>query len=231
MKDYKKPDYKNPLGYKFDVVICRYDEETDFINSFSYYPCEVHLYNKGERIENNFAGRVNIIECDNIGFEDFTYVKFLSENEIKRPIIFMQCNLDHCPRLFEYLDNFEKFSYFESLSDCSGLRDPVIDEMIGTDYGVMIRTDLCTFSYNDILSIFSKSFDIKDMMFDRYNVCIKSDSFVPGAQFYISDVFLDKNIRFDIILKDIEYASTLGGYISKKLASVFERYLWKNIGI
>ena len=231
LKTYTKPAYKSYGSDKFDVVICRYGEDVSFIDYFSYYPCDVYLYNKGLPIERKFKGNVNIIECENIGYEDYVYLRHIN-NGIDRPVLFMQCHMEHCPELFYFLDSFEGFSGFESMSQGMGIRDPVTDNRYETDYGIYMGTNVSVLDVEEIMMIFSKSSTIKGFFKERYNVNIEDDKqFVPGAQFFLRPECLDTSVRFDVLLEDIKYAHTLGAYTSKKLASVFERYLWTNIVI
>jgi len=228
---YVKPKYNTKSKESFNVVICRYDEDVSFIDDFVYYPCIVYLYNKGPPIQRRFKGAIKVIECENIGFEDYVYLRYITENSMDTPVLFMQCCMDHSPRLFNFLDSFDKFSGFESMSEGKGLRDPISNNMQITEYGVYFNIDVTPFNFEDILMIFSKSINIKVFFDERYNVKIQSNMFVPGAAFFIRPEHFDKSVRYDVILKDIEYAHSLGKYISKRLASVFERYLWFNIKI
>lgn len=233
MKNFTKPTYeRKPHECSvFDVVICRYDEDIRIIEQFMQYPCTVYLYNKGDTITREFDDNVNIKNCENIGYEDYVYLKHISENGIKKPTLFMQCSFDHSPGMFAFLDSFENFSGFESLSQGTGERDPRPEVYLQTKYGLMYDIHVTKFIFDDILMIFSKNNNIEDFLSDRYNITVKSNYFSPGAYFYIRPENLDKSVNYDVILKDIEYCNTLGSYMSKKLASVFERYLWTNIVI
>ena len=231
VKKFSKPTYMRKNNESlFDVVICRYNEDLDVIDEFACYPCTVYIYNKGNKINREFKGSVKVIDCLNIGFEDYVYLKHLFIG-IDRPTLFMQCGIDHSPGIFSFLDSFEYFSGFESLSQGVGERDPRPETYLHTNYGVLYDIDVTKFNFDDILMIFSKSFDVKEFFKERYEVTLKSRYFSPGAFFFIRPENIDKSVKFDVILDDVEYCYTLGSYMSKKLASVFERYLWTNIVI
>ena len=232
-----KESFNRPLYVKdnsesmFDIVMCRYNEDIRIVEHFECYPCTIYLYNKGEPITRVFNDNVNVIECDNIGYEDYVYLKHICENGVNRPTVFMQCCFDHSPGLFSFLDSFKSFSGFESLSQGVGERDPKPEVYLQTKYGVMYDINVTKFNFDDLLMIFSHSSNVEDFLSDRYGVTVKSKYFSPGAYFYLKPDNLDKSVKYDVILNDIIYCNTLGSYMSKRLASVFERYLWTNIVI
>lgn len=226
------PQYKNKSKCnKFNVVICRYNENIDFLKHFKMYPCHVYIYNKsGEKLKNHFEN-VTIIDIENIAFEDYAYLYHIIENydNLKLPTLFMQCSLDHVPRFFKYLDDFEKFSDFESLSENSGTQPN--NEILKVRYGQRFVTN--DLDYTLLKSTLNVSFnDIKTFIEQRYKFKIFNNStFSPGAYVYVNNLYLIqyKLEYYKNVLDDIKYIHENNKKCSKLYAEILERYFWSSV--
>lgn len=240
MSCYITPQYSNVYhGILFDVVLCRYNENIDFVKYFEKYPCKVYLYNKGSSINQQISmNNLVIIDIPNIAYEDYTYAKHINTNYVNlaKNTLFMQCNLDHIPDLFRILDDFENFGDFVSMSKSTGVKSFNNTQFTieNTNQGIFMQID--SMEFDNILEILGKKHSqdfkspfeyIKYMGFFIYN----DIKFVPGAQFYNSKnniVQYDQSV-YSNMMNDITYIYDKYNYLSKKFAEMLERYLWSSV--
>lgn len=226
-----KYPYK-PHRVLFNVVVCRYKEDVSFLENFFHYPCHVFLYNKGPIISYKFKTKnISIINIPNIAFEDFAYLSHITYNyhNISIPIIFMQCSIDHSPYLFQYLDNFEKFSKFECLSSKSGTLPK--NKLIKSNFGTYFETnEIDAKPIKDIMSIQFKN--ILTYLSSRYNInIVNHKKFAAGAYVYICNSCITK-YPLDMYIKlldDIKFIHSKDTNTSKLFAEILERYFWSSI--
>lgn len=98
---------------KKQIVISRYNEDISWVKKISREDIEIFIYNKGEKIEEEFTEDIKVLNLENIGRESHTYLHHIINNYGNFPekIIFTQGHPDdHVPQDFK--NNF--LSFFNS---------------------------------------------------------------------------------------------------------------------
>lgn len=244
--EYRIANIRNIHNEYFEVVVARYKEDPYFLEYFDSFNCKVFLYNKGPKIEHTFkSNKIFVKTVPNNGYEDYIYAHHIVAHYdiLATHNIFIQCNIDHNPAIFEHLNDIKNFNNFESLSTSLGLHDYHHKKgLINTDYGIMLLTDehmIQTQSINDLFFKYTNDNrwcdgDFNFNFLNRYSLYKRSNpKFIPGAQFYISRKMLHKTHvdNFKTLQKDIEYFASKGQLISKLYAEICERFIWPNLNV
>lgn len=225
----------------FDIVVARYDEDPSFLEYFAYYPCRVFLYNKGKTITVRFkAKNIIVVDIPNFSFEEYAYLTHICTNYYNmRPTVFMQCAMDHCPDIFEFLQDMEAFGPFESMSQGLGQKDFADKnfEKIPSAYGMWYLPN--SLDFTSVKNVFkslgdwSYDDDIDPISFieQRYGVTVSFPFFAPGAQVYVHD---SRVTQYDIetyekLRKDIEILDAAGRQVSSRFQEFLERYFWSSV--
>lgn len=225
---------------QFDIVVARYEEDPAFLDIFATLPCRVFLYNKGDTITHTFKSDIIIIDLPNVSFEEYAYLTHITTNyHNMRPTVFMQCALDHCPDILSYLENFDSFGDFESMSQGLGYKNFAENsfQKKKTEFGSWYNPNTLDFSMVKCvfrgLSDWEYPEDIDPISFieQRYGVKVSFPHFAPGAQFYVhNSCILKYNISTYTKLKsDIETLDTFGRHVSSRFQEFLERYFWSSV--
>lgn len=231
--DYVKPMFSKIISdIKFDVVVCRFDEDISFLKNFEIYPCHVYLYNKGrEIISDHNINNITITNIKNFGYEDYAYLYHIINNykSLIRPTLFMQCSLDHSKNIFTYIDNFEKFDNFETLSETSGVMPT--NKKIKSKYGNMFSTNDLDYTY--FQKTIGWNFTSVPIFFNRrYGVnMFNVETFSPGAYVYISHIYMKQYtvVQYQKVINDIIYIHKKNKRCGKIFAEMLERYFWSSV--
>lgn len=220
---------------EFDIVVARYSEDPAFLDSFSQFPCRVFLYNKGGPVTHTFKSDVIIVNIDNVSFEEYAYLTHIIANyHNSRPTIFMQCALDHCPDILEFLTRHKDFGTFESMSQGLGDKDFAENtfDKIQSSFGMWYVPNAVDFK------MVKETFDKRDNQDDadpvsfieeRYGVHVAFPYFAPGAQVYVRDFTKYDLNTFTRLKDDIEYLDSFGRHVSSRFQEILERYFWSSV--
>ena len=225
---------------KFDIVVARYEEDPSFLDIFANLPCRVFLYNKGSTISYRFKSDIIIINVPNVSFEEYAYLTHIITNyHNMQPTVFMQCALDHCPSILNFLENFDSFGPFESMSQGLGYKDFSENsfQKKETDFGSWYTPNTLDFSMVKYvfkgLNDWQYPDDIDPISFieQRYGVKVSFPYFAPGAQVYVHDSCIKKYSIFTYtkLKSDIETLDTFGRHVSSRFQEFLERYFWSSV--
>jgi hypothetical protein len=229
-----QPAFKNVYKQElFHVVISRLDEDPGFIEHFDAYPCKVFLYNRGDVIQHAFkSSKIHIIDIPNIGHTDYAYLSHIVANyyNLKCPLVFFN-DLTKCPEIFKILDNFEKFSNFESLTQTSLYKLPSQKSEYNT---IKCQNNINAFN-QDTLESLMEVFGVKinkgiEFVRERYAKA-KLAPFVPHVHMYIHHSLI-KNHCFEMykMMKgDIETIHKVCKWKSKCFSVLLERFFWSSV--
>jgi hypothetical protein len=95
------------------LVIARYNENVDWLNNVNI---PYVIYNKGE---DNISQWSSQIKIDNIGNEEYVYLKYIVDSYSNLPdrVIFTQANpIEHSPDFLQLLNKIDKFQDTQPLS-------------------------------------------------------------------------------------------------------------------
>lgn len=222
----------------FDIVVARYSEDPSFLDNFAQFQCRVFLYNKGDIITHRFSSNVIIINIPNVSFEEYAYLTHITTNyHNMRPTVFMQCAMDHCPDILNFLSAFETFGEFESMSQGLGIKDFAENsfEKESSRFGIWYKPN--TLDFSTIKYIFKGlddweyPDDIDPISFieKRYGVNVGFKYFAPGAQVFIRDVTKYDISTYNKLKSDIETLDTFGRHVSSRFQEFLERYFWSSV--
>lgn len=225
---------------QFDIVVARYEEDPSFLDIFAHLPCRVFLYNKGSTISCQFKSDIIIIDVPNVSFEEYAYLTHITTNyHNMRPTVFMQCALDHCPDILNYLENFDSFGPFESMSQGLGYKDFSDNsfQKKETKFGSWYTPNALDFSMVKYvfkgLDDWEYPDDIHPISFieQRYGVKVSFPHFAPGAQVYLhnSCVQTYSITTYTKLKSDIETLDTFGRHVSSRFQEFLERYFWSSV--
>ena len=225
---------------QFDIVVARYDEDPAFLDIFANLPCRVFIYNKGSTINCQFKSDIIIIDVPNVSFEEYAYLTHIITNyHNMQPTVFMQCALDHCKDILSYLENFDRFGPFESMSHGLGYKDFAENtfQKRESEFGSWYTPNSLDFSMVKYVFkglddwVYPDDIDPISFIEQRYGVKVSFPHFAPGAQVYVHNSCIQKySIATYVKLKtDIERLNSFGRHVSSRFQEFLERYFWSSV--
>lgn len=225
---------------QFDIVVARYKEDPSFLDIFTDLPCRVFLYNKGDTITHKFKSDIIIIDLPNVSFEEYAYLTHITSNYYNmRPTVFMQCALDHCPDILKFLEYFDSFGPFESMSQGLGYKDFADNsfQKKETAFGSWYTPNSLDFAMVKYvfkgLNDWEYPDDIDPITFieQRYGVKVSFPYFAPGAQVYVHNSCIQKYSigTYTKLKTDIETLNTFGRHVTSRFQEFLERYFWSSV--
>jgi hypothetical protein len=225
----------------FHVVIVRFNEEYEWINTLASFHCEIYVYDRGDPIVGLFPSNVHIIQSVNIGYEDNAFAAHMTDYHVyyeKHPdirVVFTQCGLDHNPHILHRLNEIDSFNEYESLYESQGGSISwggeddttdiyrIVDRSMrdiggGSEYVDALRRCLKTDTH-DMYSYMCNELNLHPLMVPVYSPC--ATFCVTGNM--IANVEMESLRRLTTYI-DLVYVKS-NPIVSKVFASVIER-LW-----